>query len=144
MSGRKLGGGRILGSGRGLAPPAPPAHQRRTSDLISPSESTLSLSSRDSSGLATSPLPDASQDLRAAVSLKNGGPVTAASSKLVCPICNEEMVSSVCFDYISLADFSNQMTLLQLNRYIIPPCIYMHQANIWKTSRRQSSGAPSC
>ena len=96
MSGRKLGGGRVLGSGKGLGPPAPPAHHR-TNDLISPSESTLSLSSRDSttSPLATSPLPETLQDLSSKVSLENGGPsVTAASSKLVCPICNEEMVSA--------------------------------------------------
>ena len=97
MSGRKLGGGRILGSGKSLAPPAPPAHQR-TNDLISPSESTLSLSSRESaaSPLATSPLPDAGQDLNSRVSLENGASsaVAAASSKLLCPICNEEMVGS--------------------------------------------------
>ncbi|KAH8678877.1 FYVE zinc finger-domain-containing protein [Tricladium varicosporioides] len=105
MSGRKLGGGRILGSGKGLAPPAPPAQQRRTSGVISPSTSTISLSSRESaiSPLATSPIPDTSQDLISRASLENGGPstVTAASSKLVCPICNEEM-----------------MTLLQLNRHL--------------------------
>lgn len=97
MSGRKLGGGRILGSGKSLAPPAPPAHQR-TSSLISPSESTVSLSSRDSniSPLATSPLPENSQDLSSRVSLENGGPsaATAGGTKLVCPICNEEMVGS--------------------------------------------------
>lgn len=96
MSGRKLGGGRILGSGRSLAPPAPPAHQR-TSSLISPSESTLSLDSQASaSPLATSPTPDNSQDLSSRVSLENGGAsaVAAASSKLLCPICNEEMVGS--------------------------------------------------
>lgn len=89
MSGRKLGGGRILGNGKSLAPPAPPAHQRSSSDLISPSESTLSLSSS-----GTSPLPEQiGQDLGSRVSLENGGGVTAASSKLVCPICSEEMVS---------------------------------------------------
>lgn len=89
MSGRKLGGGRILGSGKSLAPPAPPAHHRSSSDLISPSESTLSLSST-----GTSPLPEnTSQDLSSRVSLENGRGVTAASSKLVCPICSEEMVS---------------------------------------------------
>ncbi|KAH8596153.1 hypothetical protein B0O99DRAFT_621154 [Bisporella sp. PMI_857] len=99
MSGRKLGGGRILGSGKGLGPPAP-AH--RPGEFLSPSESTLSSSSLDSSTLATSPMPDAVQDLSSMVSLDNGGPVvTAASSKLVCPICNEEM-----------------MTLLQLNRHL--------------------------
>lgn len=93
MTGRKLGGGRILGSGKSLAPPAPPAHR---SDVISPEGSTVSLSSREStiSPLATSPLPEVGQDLISRASLENGGPstVAAASSKLVCPICNEEMV----------------------------------------------------
>jgi len=94
MSVRKLGGGRILGSGKGLAPPLPTAHQR-SSSLISPSESTLSLSSAESSALTTSPLPERNQDLSSVVSLDNGGPpVTAASTKLVCPICAEEMVGS--------------------------------------------------
>ncbi|KAG9237798.1 hypothetical protein BJ875DRAFT_452823 [Amylocarpus encephaloides] len=105
MSGRKLGGGRILGSGKSLAPPAPPAHQRTAPDVISPSASSLSLSSRAStlSPLATSPLPEAGQDLISRASLENGGPSTgaAASSKLTCPICQEEM-----------------MTLLQLNRHL--------------------------
>jgi rabenosyn-5 len=95
MSGRKLGGGRVLGSGKGLAPPTPPAHQR-TSSLVSPAESLVSGDSRDStvSPLATSPLPEASQDLSSVVSLQNGGPsaVATASTKLLCPICNEEMV----------------------------------------------------
>jgi rabenosyn-5 len=98
MSGRKLGGGRILGSGKGLAPPAPPAHQRMSS-LGSPSESTVSLSSRESaaSPLATSPFADGMQDLSSRVSMESRGArtVTAASSKLICPICNEEMVG--CF-----------------------------------------------
>lgn len=91
MSGRKIGGGRILGSGKSLLPP-PPA---RSSSLVSPSESTVSLpSSRDSttSPLGTSPLPETREDLISAVSLDNGGGVAAASSKLVCPICAEEMV----------------------------------------------------
>lgn len=45
------------------------------------------------SPLATSPFPD-TQDLSSRVSLVNGGGSTgtAAGSKLVCPICNEEMV----------------------------------------------------
>jgi len=90
----------VLGVGKGLGPPAP-THQR-TNDLISPSESTLSLSSREStaSPLATSPLPELHQDLSSRVSLvENGGPaVTAASSKLVCPICNEEMVGALILD----------------------------------------------
>jgi len=95
MSGRKLGGGRILGSGKSLAPPAPLAHLR-TSSLVSPAESLVSGDSRDStmSPLATSPLPDINQDLSSVVSLQNGGSsaVATAGTKLLCPICNEEMV----------------------------------------------------
>jgi rabenosyn-5 len=94
MSGRKLGGGRILGSGKGLAPPKP-AHQRMSS-LGTPSEGTVSHSSRESSPLATSPLAEVDQDLGSRVNLENGGPVvTAMGSKLVCPICSEEMVGSL-------------------------------------------------
>ncbi|QSZ34371.1 hypothetical protein DSL72_005963 [Monilinia vaccinii-corymbosi] len=105
MSSRKLGGGRILGSGRSLAPPThtPPAHQRNSS-FITPSDSTLSLSSSHStSPSAASPLPNSSQDLTSRVSLENSrsSSVAAASSKLLCPICSEEM-----------------MTLLQLNRHL--------------------------
>ncbi|RYO76150.1 hypothetical protein DL766_003877 [Monosporascus sp. MC13-8B] len=107
MSGRKLGGGRILGTGKGLAPPAPPAihhHHRRST---SPSDSTLSIGSPDASISAgtPNPLPGFPQDLRSAVNRgtggggpSNGGP---AGSRLVCPICDEEM-----------------LTLLQLNRHI--------------------------
>ena len=96
MSGRKLGGGRILGSGKSLAPPAPPAHQR-TSDLISsPAASTVSSGGSSASPLTTSPLPESSQDLSSIVSLQNGGPsVSAGSSRLLCPICNEEMVCAL-------------------------------------------------
>lgn len=103
MSGRKLGGGRILGSGKGLAPPAPPAIQReRAVSPSAPSDSTLSIGSPATSiSPGTSPLPDFSQDLTSNISLggpSNGGQI---GSRLVCPICDEEM-----------------MTLLQLNRHI--------------------------
>ncbi|KAG4025429.1 hypothetical protein MFRU_058g00140 [Monilinia fructicola] len=103
MSSRKLGGGRILGSGKSLAPPTPQAHQRDSS-FITTSESTLSLgSSHSTSPITTSTLPNDSQDLSSRVSLENGRStsVNAASSKLLCPICSEEM-----------------MTLLQLNRHL--------------------------
>lgn len=135
MSARKLGGGRVLGSGKALAPPRPPQHQR-TSDLISPSASTLSLSSGESSGLATSPLPDRSQDLSSVVSLQNGTTaVAAASSKLVCPICAEEMVSTLdCSLRFPFTD-NMQMTLLQLNRYDL-----MREARAIETNQGQASG----
>lgn len=93
MATRKLGGGRILGSGRSLAPPAAPAHQRDSSPL-SFTESTVSGSSEHSTPLTTSPLPDNVQDLSSRVSLDHGGSAVTASPKLVCPICNEEMVCS--------------------------------------------------
>lgn len=96
MAARKLGGGRILGSGKSLAPPTPPPHQR-PANLLSPSDSTASLTSDVSSlsPLATSPRPENVHDLSSRVSIENGnnGPsVTAATTKLVCPICSEEMV----------------------------------------------------
>lgn len=107
MSTRKLGGGRILGSGKGLAPPLPtrngaPGLHQRTSSLLSQSESTTSLGAGSNgseastaSPLTTSPLPEA-EDLGSRVSLENGGALNAPAvrngSKLVCPICNDEMV----------------------------------------------------
>ncbi|KAI1405007.1 VAC1 protein [Hypoxylon fuscum] len=98
MSGRKLGGGRILGSGKGLAPPA--VQRERAA---SPSDSTLSIGSpaASTSPGTSSPLPDYGQDLTSNISL--GGPSSGARarSNLVCPICEEEM-----------------LTLLQLNRHI--------------------------
>lgn len=101
---RSLGGGRILGSGKSLSPavarnstllsPAPnPA-------LLSPSESSVSLSSQTS----TTPVSSETEDLTSRVALDDHhGPSAAAlaSSRLMCPICNEDMV-----------------TLLQLNRHL--------------------------
>ncbi|KAI1340244.1 FYVE zinc finger protein [Xylariaceae sp. FL0016] len=105
MSGRKLGGGRVLGSGKGLGPPAALAVQRelRASSPSAPSDSTLDIGSPAASISpgTPSPLPDFAQDLTANISV--GGPSTASNSasKLVCPICEDEM-----------------LTLLQLNRHI--------------------------
>jgi rabenosyn-5 len=93
MSARKLGGGRILGSGKGLAPPTPPTNSiQRAASLFAPSESTLSMNSSSPSPPASGILPQFGQDLTSNISL--GGPSAAAvGSKLVCPICDEEMVS---------------------------------------------------
>ncbi|KAI9715568.1 MAG: hypothetical protein M1812_005872 [Candelaria pacifica] len=101
MTSRKLGGGRVLGSGRSLSP-AVPVQQKKHPGLPTPSPSTVSVSSQAS----RSQLTVEDEDLGSRVSLDhNGGSaaagVAAASSKLVCPICNEEMV-----------------TLLQLNRHL--------------------------
>ncbi|KAK4987039.1 carboxypeptidase Y-deficient [Elasticomyces elasticus] len=100
-SGRSLGGGRILGSGRSLSPAIAVTQHQRNISLLSPSESSLSLSSQASS----TPLSTDVEDITSRVALgqKEDGLSTAASasSRLACPICNEEMV-----------------TLLQLNRHI--------------------------
>lgn len=118
MSGRKLGGGRILGNGKGLAPPtaslsspspSPSALNRAVSPFAPSDSSTVSFvspnSTRDSISPSSSvPLPDIPQDLVSNVSLagpSTGGGQQGADNRLVCPICEEEMV-----------------TLLQLNRHI--------------------------
>ncbi|KAG9854791.1 hypothetical protein KCU68_g2511, partial [Aureobasidium melanogenum] len=91
---RSLGGGRVLGSGRSLSPAVIPQRPHQ----LTPSESSLSLAS--SSHTSTTE----TDDIASRVALdSNNGPVgaAAASSRLVCPICNEDMV-----------------TLLQLNRHL--------------------------
>ncbi|KAF2014315.1 hypothetical protein BU24DRAFT_463113 [Aaosphaeria arxii CBS 175.79] len=103
-SGRSLGGGRVLGSGRNLSPavsPQPPSQHRRNASLLSPSESSLSLSSQTSNSPASTA--ETREDITSKVLLGNSDNVAAASasSRLFCPICSEEM-----------------MTLLQLNRHL--------------------------
>ncbi|TQV97495.1 vacuolar segregation protein (Pep7) [Cordyceps javanica] len=99
MSGRKLGGGRILGNGKGLAPP--PTTPRASSPLA-PSDSTVSIGSSSLSPPISGSLPDIGQDIGSSISV-GAQPKAGLSSdeSLVCPICTEEMV-----------------TLLQLNRHI--------------------------
>jgi rabenosyn-5 len=103
-TGRSLGGGRVLGSGRSLSPavaaqPPRPGHARNAS-LLSPSESSLSLSSQTSNSPASTA--ETRDDIGSKVLLAAPDNAAAsASSRLVCPICNEEMV-----------------TLLQLNRHL--------------------------
>ncbi|ENH75208.1 Vacuolar segregation protein PEP7 [Fusarium oxysporum f. sp. cubense race 1] len=102
MSGRKLGGGRVLGSGRGLAPPTPPiTNAPRVASPLAASESSISIASSSISPPVSGISPDLpSQDIGNSISVgaQGKGPADGA---LVCPICNEEM-----------------MTLLQLNRHI--------------------------
>ncbi|KAL8703298.1 MAG: hypothetical protein Q9201_003512 [Fulgogasparrea decipioides] len=98
MSARKLGAGRILGSGKNLSPAAAALPPRNT-NLQSPSASSISVNS----SVSTSTDP---QDISSRISFDhsddNNGPSAApATSALFCPICNEEMV-----------------TLLQLNRHL--------------------------
>lgn len=94
MSGRKLGGGRILGSGKGLAPPQAAAAPRTASPFPPRSDSTTSIGSSSVSLPATgSSLPDLGEGLGGMISVgaQGKGPGPDASA-LVCPICNEEMV----------------------------------------------------
>src|SRR5579871_4934930 len=91
---RTLGRGRVLGNARNLSPTASPSpqHQRNTS-LLSPSDSSLSLNSQVSNSIATTATE--AQDLASKVSIgqsDHAAAAAAASSKLVCPICNEDMV----------------------------------------------------
>lgn len=89
---RSLGGGRVLGSGKSLAPPVPASKQPvRSPGLLSPSESSVSLSSHTSG----TPLSIDNEDITSRVALDEHGSAqaaAAASSRMVCPICNEEMV----------------------------------------------------
>lgn len=99
MSARKLGGGRVLGSGKNLAPV--PAYPARNSSLLSPSGSTLSVSSSASTSQPSTDVLDISSRISLDHSENENAAVAAASSRLACPICNEEMVN-----------------LLQLNRHL--------------------------
>ncbi|KAL9027639.1 MAG: hypothetical protein Q9196_003867 [Gyalolechia fulgens] len=97
MAARKLGGGRTLGSGKNLSPAAA-ALPPRTTSIQSPSASSISVNS----SVSTSTDP---QDLNSRISFDqvedNRSSAGPAAPELVCPICNEDMV-----------------TLLQLNRHL--------------------------
>ncbi|KAL4878610.1 hypothetical protein BJY04DRAFT_195154 [Aspergillus karnatakaensis] len=102
MSRRTLGGGRVLGSANNRTPLATLSSPQPKPNILSPSASTLSLSSQASASQISSE----TQDLTSRISLDNGGasiPAAPAASgaQLSCPICSEEMV-----------------TLLQLNRHL--------------------------
>src|ERR1700761_8137224 len=92
---RSLGGGRVLGTGKNLAPPPPPSKAPlRSPGLLSPSESSVSLSSQTSS----TPVSTENEDITSRVALDEHGSAqaaAAASSRMVCPICSEEMVGFV-------------------------------------------------
>jgi rabenosyn-5 len=125
MSRRTIGGGRVLGSGAGLSSAAPAPSPATTSTaskqptthvpshIASPSSSSLSLSSTTTptptGGSSTPPSAATAdpQDIASRISLDHGTAsgraraFSGATDRLVCPICNEEM-----------------MTLLQLNRHL--------------------------
>ncbi|KAL5336122.1 FYVE zinc finger-domain-containing protein [Aspergillus crustosus] len=102
MSRRTLGGGRVLGSANNRTPSATLSSPQPKPNILSPSASTLSLSSQASASQISSE----TQDLTSRISLENGSASipaapAAAGAQLSCPICSEEMV-----------------TLLQLNRHL--------------------------
>ena len=81
----------MLGNGKSLAPPVASKPQARPTGLLSPSESSVSLSSHASS----TPISTENEDIVSQVALDQHGSAQAAvvaSSRMVCPICNEEMV----------------------------------------------------
>ncbi|KAK5138958.1 hypothetical protein LTR04_004029, partial [Oleoguttula sp. CCFEE 6159] len=87
---RALGGGRILGSGRSLSPAVPPQQHKRNTSLLSPSGSSVSLSSQTSD----TPISTDNDDLSSRIALESDNAAAAgASSRMVCPICNEEMLN---------------------------------------------------
>lgn len=93
MSSRTLGGGRILGSGKGLSPSAAAYPPGRSTNLLSPTASSISVTS----SISTSQPSTDAQDLSSRVSLDQSDDNAAAAvaggaPSLVCPICNEEMV----------------------------------------------------
>ena len=92
---RTLGKGRILGAGKPSSPaPAVPDHVLHPGTFRSPSESSLSVNSQRSVSRSSNDEPDIS----AAVALQARDNIAAASasSRMVCPICNEEMVQHDC------------------------------------------------
>ncbi|EIT79437.1 FYVE finger-containing protein [Aspergillus oryzae 3.042] len=102
MSRRTLGGGRILGSANALSPSASTPSPQPKPRLLSPTASSVSLSSQASASQFSSE----TQDLTSRISLDNVGTFFFFFfffffAQLACPICSEEMV-----------------TLLQLNRHL--------------------------
>lgn len=86
---RTLGGGRVIGSSRQLSPAVLP-QQKHNASLLSPSPSSVSLSTQASD----SQMSTEAQGISPSVSVGHfdNAAVAAASSRMVCPICNEEMV----------------------------------------------------
>lgn len=87
MPPRTLGGGRVLGSAKSFPVSSP------QSNVLSPSASSLSLSSQAS----VSQFSSETQDLTSRISLENGDTSISAApaatgAQLACPICSEEMV----------------------------------------------------
>lgn len=104
MSARKLGGGRIIGNGKGLAPPQPhprPSKPRpRETSPYAPSDASSTdhySTSQNSISPPSSSTPIADfgpQDLASRISIGGPSDADASSPRLVCPICDDEMVGT--------------------------------------------------
>ena len=101
MSTRNLGGGggRVLGSRRSLSP-APTAFPPRNSSLLSPSASSASVNSSTSLSQQSIEGQDLSSKISVGQNDERNLASAAAASRLVCPICNEEMVGSIQYSAI--------------------------------------------
>ena len=110
MSRRTIGGGRVLGNGQGISPAATASPSKPVSSVpthvVSPAASSLSLDSASPTAGSSTPPSAESHDIASRISIDHGtrdlsAAAAVAGDRLVCPICNEEM-----------------MTLLQLNRHL--------------------------
>jgi len=88
-SSRTLGRGRVLGTAKPGSPTAVPEHVLHTG-LLSPSESSVSLSSQISTSRSSNE--DDGISAVAALQARDNAAAAMASSRMACPICNEEMV----------------------------------------------------
>lgn len=91
MSSRKLGGRRVLGNGSELTP-ASAEYPRRSSSLLSPSASSISVTSSASTSQPSTDPQDLSSHVSFEHSDENNAASIAPSPRLACPICNDEMV----------------------------------------------------
>lgn len=121
MSARKLGGGRIIGNGKGLAPPQPqsrPSKPRaRDTSPYAPSDASSTdhySTSQNSISPPSSSTPIADfgpQDLASRISIGGPSDADASSPRLVCPICDDEMVGTSPLPQPDLAHFRNSAEL---------------------------------
>lgn len=81
----------MLGSGRSLSPNVV-AFPPRNSSLLSPSASLVSVNSSTSTSQQSTDAQDISSRISLEQNDENNAAVAAASTRLVCPICNDEMV----------------------------------------------------
>lgn len=89
---RVLGKGRTIGTPKPAASPSPIPDRVRQDGFLSRSESTTSLNSQQSTPKTSIEEQDISSAVAAVQAREPGAGAANASSRLVCPICNDEMV----------------------------------------------------